>query len=134
MAAADARLIVLATVMDLEPVTGYAVRKHLLDQGVEAWGGISVSSAYSVLRTLTRHGQLEEIDDPTGLRRRTKAYRLTDAGHRELLALWEHAIATVDPARPVGFHVAATLTALVTKERYINGLQRRIEALTSMPD
>jgi len=133
MSASHVRLVVLATVMHLEPATGYAVRKHLLDQGLEAWGGTSVASTYSVLRTLTRHGHLEELDDPTGTRRNTKAYRLTPAGRSEFLVLWDHAIATVDPARPVGFHVAATLTALVTKQRYVDGLRRRIAAFEASP-
>ena len=75
--ATDVRLIVLATVRHLEPATGYAIRKRLVEQGVEAWGGVSVASIYSVLRTLTKHGQLEELDDPTGVRRNTKAYRTT---------------------------------------------------------
>ena len=52
----------------------------VIEQGVEAWGGVSVASIYSVLRTLTKHGQLEELDDPTGVRRNTKAYRTTEAG------------------------------------------------------
>ena len=73
MPATDVRLIVLATVRHLEPATGYAIRKRLIEQGVEAWGGVSVASIYSVLRTLTKHGQLEELDDPTGVRRNTKA-------------------------------------------------------------
>ena len=127
MPASDVRLTVLATVMHLEPVTGYAVRKHLLEQGIQAWAGTSVASIYSVLRTLTRHGQLEELDDPTGVRQNTKAYRLTDAGHREFLALWNQAIARVDPGHPVGFHVAITLTALVTETQYIDALRRRAQ-------
>ena len=97
MPATDVRLIVLATVRHLEPATGYAIRKRLVEQGVEAWGGVSVASIYSVLRTLTKHGQLEELDDPTGVRRNTKAYRTTEAGREEFLALARRALETVDP-------------------------------------
>src|SRR5690348_12951299 len=101
MAADAVRLMVLATVRHLEPATGYAVRKHLLDQGADAWGGVSVASIYSVLRTLTRHGHLTELDDPTGIRKATKAYRTTAPGRDALHALWRTAIETIDPARPL---------------------------------
>jgi DNA-binding PadR family transcriptional regulator len=139
MAATDTRLIVLATVWHLEPATGYAVRKHLVDQGIEAWGGISVASIYSALRTLTKHGHLEEIGDPTGIRARTTAYRVTASGRREFHALWRSAIETVDPAHPLAFHVAITLTALVTKEAYVAALRQRLDTLeqrarTPLPD
>lgn len=127
---ADAvRLMVLATVRHLEPATGYAVRKHLLDQGADAWGGVSVASIYSVLRTLTRHGHLEELDDPTGVRRATKAYRTTTTGRAELHALWRRAIETIDPARPLAFHVAITLTELVDADEYVDALKTRLATL-----
>ncbi len=129
MAATDIRLIVLATVWHLEPTTGYAVRKHLLEQGVDVWGGVSVASIYSALKTLTRHGRLEQIDDPTRTRKKTKAYRMTETGRREFHALWQHAVETVDPAHPLAFHVAITLTAFVTSDSYVSALQRRLEAL-----
>jgi DNA-binding PadR family transcriptional regulator len=129
MPATDVRLIVLATVTHLEPATGYAVRKHLVDQGVEAWGGVSVASIYSVLRTLTRRGHLEEIDDPTGIRKNTKAYRTTPSGRQELGALWKDAIETVEPAHPLAFNVAITLTALVPQHRYVTALRERLKTL-----
>jgi DNA-binding PadR family transcriptional regulator len=127
--ATDVRLIVLATVRHLEPATGYAIRKRLVEQGVEAWGGVSVASIYSVLRTLAKHGALEEIDDPTGVRRNTKAYRTTEAGRAEFLALARRALETVDPARPLAFHVALTLTALIPQEDYIDALRVRLATL-----
>lgn len=129
MASTDIRLIVLATVWDLEPMTGYAVRKHLVDQGVESWGGISVASIYSALKTLTKHGRLEEIGDPTGIRTNTKAYRITESGRREFHGLWQTAIETIEPAHPLAFHVAITLTAFVTKDNYISSLRRRLNTL-----
>jgi DNA-binding PadR family transcriptional regulator len=136
MAATDIRLIVLATVWHLEPATGYAVRKHLLEQGIDAWGGVSVASVYSALNTLTRHGRLEEISDPTGIRANTKAYRTTESGRREFDVLWQSAIETVDRAHPLAFHVAITLTAFVTKHSYVSALRSRLETLehgTSAP-
>jgi DNA-binding PadR family transcriptional regulator len=129
MAATDIRLIVLATVWHLEPATGYAVRKHLIEQGIEVWGGVSVASIYSALNTLTKHGRLEEIGDPTGIRANTKAYRTTESGRREFHALWQSAIETVDPAHPLAFHVAITLTAFVTKASYVSALRRRLNTL-----
>jgi len=129
MAATDIRLIVLATVWNLEPVTGYAVRKNLIDQGIESWGGVSVASIYSALKTLTKHGHLEEVGDPTGIRENTKAYRLTESGRHEFHALWQSAIETIDPPRPLAFHVAITLTAFVTKDSYISALRHRLDTL-----
>jgi DNA-binding PadR family transcriptional regulator len=136
MAADAIRLMVLATVQHLEPATGYAVRKHLLDQGADSWGGVSVASIYSVLRTLTRHGHLEELDDPTGVRERTKAFRTTRSGEKELQSLWRNAIETVDAARPLAFHVAITLTALVSHADYVDALRNRlatVERLATFP-
>jgi DNA-binding PadR family transcriptional regulator len=129
VAATEARLMVLATVLHLQPATGYAVRKHLLAQGVEAWGEMSVASIYSVLRTLTRHGHLEEIADPTGVRASTRAFRITDQGRREFHALWLRSIEVIDPARPLAFHVAITLTALVPRRDYVAALGCRLQQL-----
>src|SRR5690349_13472401 len=129
MPATDVRLIVLATVRHLEPATGYAVRKHLVAQGVEAWGGVSVASIYSVLATMTRHGHLEQLDDPTGIRKQTKAYRTTEAGRREFHALFKQAVETVDPAHPLAFHVAITLTALVARRDFVDALTNRLATL-----
>lgn len=129
MAATAIRLIVLATVWNLEPVTGYALRKNLIGQGIESWGGISVASIYSALKTLTKHGHLEEVADPTGIRENTKAYRLTDSGRHEFHALWQSAIETIDPPHPLAFHVAITLTAFVTKDSYISALGHRLDTL-----
>lgn len=129
MAATDIRLIVLATVWNLEPVTGYALRKNLIDQGIGSWGGVSVASIYSALKTLTKHGHLEEVADPTGIRERTKAYRLTDSGRHEFHALWHSAIETIDPPHPLAFHVAITLSAFVTKDSYVSALSHRLNAL-----
>lgn len=129
MATLAARLMVLATVRHLEPATGYAVRKQLLDQGADAWGGVSTASIYSVLRTLTRHGHLEELDDPTGVRQNTKAYRTTAQGITEFDTLWRRAIETVEPAQPLAFHVAITLTAFVTRDDYVSALRHRLSRL-----
>jgi DNA-binding PadR family transcriptional regulator len=129
MAATDIRLIVLATVRDLEPATGYAVRKRLIEQGIEAWGGVSVASIYSGLKTLTSQGALQQVADPTGVRQNTRAYRVTESGRREFGALWRRAIETVDPAHPLAFHVAITLTAFVTRDAYVTSLGRRLAIL-----
>ena len=129
MPAIDTRLIVLATVWHLEPATGYAIRKHLLAQGIDVWGGISVASIYSALGTLSKHGHLEQLSDPTGIRTNTTAYRTTESGRREFDALWRSAIETVDPAHPLAFHVAITLTAFVTKNSYVTALRRRLATL-----
>ncbi|MBO9533646.1 MAG: helix-turn-helix transcriptional regulator [Solirubrobacteraceae bacterium] len=129
MAAGEARLIVMATALDLEPATGYAVRKHLLEQGAGEWGGLSVASIYSVLRTLAGHGWLEELADPTGVRKDTRAYRSTDAGRDAFQELWRASVETIDSSRPLAFHVAITLTALVTEQRYVAALSTRLAQL-----
>jgi len=90
---------------------------------------MSVASIYSVLRTLTRHGQLEEVDDPTGVRRDTRAYRTTAAGREAFAALCRHALETVDPARPLAFHVAITLTALFPRDAFEAALKVRLGTL-----
>jgi DNA-binding PadR family transcriptional regulator len=128
MAATDIRLIVLATTWNLEPATGYAVRKNLIAQGIESWGGVSVASIYSALKTLTKHGHLEEVADPTGIRQNTKAYRLTESGRQEFHALWRCAIETIDRPHPLAFHVAITLTAFVTQDSYISALRHRLHS------
>ena len=83
---------------------------------VDVWGGVSVASIYSALSTMTKHGWLEQLGDHPGIRAKTRAHRTTEPGRREFHALWRGAIETVDPAHPLAFHVAITLTALVTRE------------------
>jgi hypothetical protein len=81
------------------------------------------------LRTLTGRGWLEELPDPTGVRKDTRAYRATDTGRVEFETLWREAIETVDASHPLAFHVAITLTSLVTQTQYSASLAVRLSKL-----
>lgn len=81
------RLLVLGTLATLGPMHGYQIRQEALRNQVELWTKVKPGSLYSALNLMSQEGlvAVERVERPGTSPERT-IYRITAAGHQELLA------------------------------------------------
>ncbi len=85
-------MLVLGVVRDLGQGHGYQVRRELLRWRADAWAHVAPASIYQALRTLTKHGLLEEVGTESGGGPERTVYRLTPDGETEFFHLVRTAV------------------------------------------
>ena len=60
------RLLLLGVVRIFQPAYGYQLRRELLTWNVQEWANINPGSIYTGLRTLAKHGYLQELEEGPG--------------------------------------------------------------------
>ena len=93
------RLLLLGVVRIFQPAYGYQLRRELLTWNVEAWANVNPGSIYTGLRTLSKHGYLQELEQDGAHRPGRTSYKLTADGETEYFSLLRGMLWTVD-----GFH------------------------------
>lgn len=130
MSAVTTRILVLGVVRIFGPANGYQLRRELLSWEVEHWAHLNPGSIYSMLGSLERDGSVERHDlvmEEGG--RPVAVYTVTAAGTAELDRLVLEAIETVpDPGDALPLRVAINFAPLLSRERYLEALDRRIAA------
>jgi DNA-binding PadR family transcriptional regulator len=86
------RMLVLGVVRDLGQAHGYQVRRELLRWRADAWAHVAPASIYQALRTLTKHGLVEEVGTESGGGPERTVYRLTPDGETEFFHLVRSAV------------------------------------------
>ena len=82
------RMLVLGVVQATGQAHGYQVRRELLSWRADAWASVAPGSIYQALRTLTKHGLLEQVaTESGGTGPERTVYRITDDGETEFLHL-----------------------------------------------
>ncbi|MGY1745730.1 PadR family transcriptional regulator [Blastococcus sp. SYSU D00695] len=88
------RLLLLGAVRIFQPVHGYLLRRELLSWHVEEWAHVQPGSIYSGLRTLVKHGLVDELPgEPV-------SYRLTPDGQVEYDRMLRAALRQPEPGDP----------------------------------
>lgn len=130
MSARTTRILVLGIVCIFGPANGYQLRRELLSWEVEQWAHLNPGSIYSMLGSLEKDGSVERHDivmEEGG--RPVAVYTPTTEGIAELDRLVLDAIETVpDPGDALPLRVALSFAPFLTRERYIEALDRRIAA------
>lgn len=130
MSALTTRILVLGVVRIFGPANGYQLRRELLSWEVEQWAHLNPGSIYSMLTSLERDGSVERHDlvmEEGG--RPVAVYTATPAGVDEHDRLVLNAIETVpDPGDALPLRVAVTFAPFLSRERYLEALDRRIAA------
>jgi len=130
MSALTTRILVLGVVRIFGPANGYQLRRELLSWEVEKWAHLNPGSIYSMLGSLEKDGSVERHDlvmEEGG--RPVAVYTATPAGIAELDRLVLDAIETVpDPGDALPLRVAISFAPFLSRERYIEALDRRIAA------
>jgi DNA-binding PadR family transcriptional regulator len=80
-------MLVLGVVRNLGQAHGYQVRRELLTWRADAWAHVAPASIYQALRTLTKHGLVEEVGTESGGGPERTVYRLAPDGETEFFHL-----------------------------------------------
>lgn len=123
------RLLLLGVVRIFQPAYGYQLRRELMTWNVQEWANINPGSIYTGLRTLAKHGYLQEIDEGSGGRPGRTSYKLTSDGETEYLTLLRTALWQVQPFRPDQLQVALNFLPDLKRDEVVAGLESRISQL-----
>ena len=119
------RLLVLGAVRLFQPAHGYLVRRELLSWDVESWAAVNPGSIYNMLRSLTRDGQLEEVESGNGGGPARVAYRVTMDGEVAYFALLNKAFWEIDDRDPHLLPAALCFLPTMTREQALEALSAR---------
>ena len=87
------RVLVLGVVHTHGQAHGYEVRRELLTWRADVWGKVAPGSIYQALRTLSKHGLLEQVSTEAGAGGPERTvYRITPDGETEFFHLVRVAI------------------------------------------
>ena len=123
-------LAVLATVIQ-RPMHPYEIASLLRERGKDEDMEIKWGSLYTVVRNLTKHGFLEVVGSGReGARPERTVYRITEAGHAELLDWARELLSTPQPERP-RFKAGLSVLSVLSPEEAEAALRQRLTALTA---
>lgn len=123
------RLLLLGVVRIFQPAYGYQLRRELLTWNVQVWANINPGSIYTGLRTLAKHGYLQEIAADAGNKPGRTSYRLTVEGETEFFALLRNALWTVQTFRPDLMQAALSFFWALRRDEVMAALESRISQL-----
>ncbi|MGZ0150718.1 PadR family transcriptional regulator [Kribbella sp. WER1] len=125
------RLLLLGVVRIFQPAYGYQLRRELLTWNVQAWANINPGSIYTGLRTLAKHGYLQEIAQDDAHRPGRTSYKLTADGETEYFALLRGMLWTVDGFHPDKMQATISFIWSLRRDEVIAALEARITQLES---
>lgn len=120
------RLLLLGVVRIFQPAHGYQLRRELLTWNVQDWANINPGSIYTGLRTLAKHGYLQEIESEGPHRPGRTSYKLTADGDTEYFSLLRQVLWTVDGYHPDRMGVALSFMWSLQRDEVLAALEARI--------
>jgi len=123
------RLLLLGVVRIFQPAYGYQLRRELLTWNVQQWANINPGSIYTGLRTLAKHGYLQELEEGAGNKPGRTSYKLTSDGESEYFSLLRAALWTVDGFKPDQMQVALSFLWSLRRDEVLAALESRIVQL-----
>jgi DNA-binding PadR family transcriptional regulator len=119
------RLLLLGVVRIFQPAYGYQLRRELLTWNVQTWANINPGSIYTGLRTLAKHGYLQEVDQESGNRPGRTSYKLTADGDTEYFSLLREMLWTVDSFHPDRMQAALSFLWSLRRDEVLAALEAR---------
>ena len=123
------RLLLLGVVRIFQPAYGYQLRRELLTWNVQTWANINPGSIYTGLRTLAKHGYLQELEEGAGRKPGRTSYKLTADGESEYFNLLRSALWNVDGFKPDQMQVALSFLWSLRRDEVLAALDSRIVQL-----
>ncbi|MEU4286952.1 PadR family transcriptional regulator [Kribbella sp. NPDC026596] len=123
------RLLLLGVVRIFQPAYGYQLRRELLTWNVQDWANINPGSIYTGLRTLAKHGYLQEIEQDGPHRPGRTSYKLTADGETEYFSLLREILWTVDGFHPDRMGAALAFMWSLRRDEVLAALEARIVQL-----
>lgn len=122
------RILVLGVVRSAGTAHGYQVRRELLTWHADEWANVAPGSIYQALRTLTKHGLLEQVATESAGGPERTIYRITADGETEFFHLVRNAI--TDPgAGPEALNAAFSFLHLLRRPEIPRLLGYRVRTL-----
>ncbi|TCC53773.1 PadR family transcriptional regulator [Kribbella capetownensis] len=125
------RLLLLGVVRIFQPAYGYQLRRELITWDVQDWANINPGSIYTGLRTLAKHGYLQELDEESGQRPGRTSYKLTADGETEYFSLLRGMLWTVDSFHPDKMQAALAFLWSLRRDEVLAALEARITQVES---
>ncbi|MEV0286640.1 PadR family transcriptional regulator [Kribbella sp. NPDC050820] len=123
------RLLLLGVVRIFQPAYGYQLRRELLTWNVQNWANINPGSIYTGLRTLAKHGYLQELEDGAASRPGRTSYKLTTDGETEYFSLLRQMLWHVDGFHPDRMMVTLSFLWSLQRDEVLAALEARITQL-----
>jgi DNA-binding PadR family transcriptional regulator len=123
------RLLLLGVVRIFQPAYGYQLRRELLTWNVQEWANINPGSIYTGLRTLAKHGYLQELEEGPGHRPGRTSYKLTADGETEYFSLLRQMLWTVDGFHPDRMMVTLSFLWSLQRDEVLAALEARVTQL-----
>ena len=123
------RLLLLGVVRIFQPAYGYQLRRELMTWQVENWANINPGSIYTGLRTLAKHGYLQELEQDGAHRPGRTSYKLTTDGETEYFTLLRTMLWTVDGFHPDKMQAALSFLWSLRRDEVVAALEARIAQL-----
>jgi DNA-binding PadR family transcriptional regulator len=121
-------LAVLSTVIE-RPMHPYEIASLLRSRGKEDDMDIKWGSLYTVVRNLVKHGFIEVVDtERAGARPERTVYRITEAGHAELVDWVRELVSTPQPEHPK-FKAGLSVLAILGPDEAAELLRQRLATL-----
>ncbi len=122
-------MLVLGVVRSHGQAHGYQVRRELLGWRADTWAKVAPGSIYQALRTLTKHGLLEQVSTEAGAGGPERTvYRITPDGETELLHLVRSTITDAVRA-PEALNAAFAFLDLLERAEAVDLFHHRARAL-----
>ncbi|TWD79694.1 PadR family transcriptional regulator [Kribbella amoyensis] len=123
------RLLLLGVVRIFQPAYGYQLRRELLTWKVQDWANINPGSIYTGLRTLAKHGYLQELEEGPGHKPGRTSYKLTVDGESEYFTLLRKALWSVDGFQPDQMQAALSFLWSLRRDEVLAALESRMVQL-----
>ena len=123
------RLLLLGVARIFQPAYGYQLRRELMTWNVQDWANINPGSIYTGLRTLAKHGYLQEIEQDGAHRPGRTSYKLTTDGETEYFTLLRTMLWTVDGFHPDKMQAALSFLWSLRRDEVVAALEARIAQL-----
>ena len=123
------RLLLLGVVRIFQPAYGYQLRRELITWNVQDWANINPGSIYTGLRTLAKHGYLQELERTARHRPGRTSYKLTADGETEYFTLLREMLWTVDGFHPDRMQAALSFLWSLRRDEVLAALEARIVQL-----
>jgi DNA-binding PadR family transcriptional regulator len=121
-------LVVLSTLVE-RPMHPYEIVSTLRERGKESDMDIKIGSLYTVVRNLEKYGFIEVADTMrAGARPERTVYRITTAGHAELVDWVRELVAEPQPEHP-NFKAGLSVATVLGPHELATLLRQRLTAL-----
>lgn len=124
------RLLVLG-LLDMQPMSGYDIKRMLKLTDAERWGGVLIGSIYHAINKLEEEGLIEISNiEHTGYRQKA-TYQITSAGQEHLKELVYRSLQEISACYPSTLYSGLSLAGKLTKDETRHAITEQLQLLSN---